>query len=198
MLKKLSYYTSSNKEIILASSSPRRISLLKQWGVLFRVVPSGADENTTLVKPSYVVKELAYRKGSCVAKRYPNFLVLSADTIVVLNGKVVGKPKSKKESEEIIRELNGSTHKVYTGVAIIKNNKKSIFYDIARVKMKKLPENTLKQFFGKHVDKAGSYAVQDADDNFVEKIFGDYYTVVGLPCIKLAKELKKFNINPKV
>jgi septum formation protein len=168
---------------------------LKQWGVSFQVVPSGVDENTSLIKPSYLVRDLAYRKGCCVAKRYPNSLVLSADTIVVLNGRIIGKPTNKKESKETLEELNGSKHKVYTGVAIIENDRKSVFYDVTCVKMRKLPEDELKVFFGKDMDKAGSYAIQNASDNFVEKIYGDYYTVVGLPYIKLVAELKKFQIN---
>ncbi len=183
------------KKIILASASPRRIALLKEWGLSFDIVPSGIDEKTNLTKPSYLVKNLAYKKGRFVADKYTESLVISADTVVVLNGKIVGKPKDKKESESIVRELNGSTHKVYTGVALICKDKESVFYDVACVKMKTLPEKELKQLFGKHMDKAGSYAIQDSDDSFVDKIHGDYYTVVGLPHIKLVKELKKFNVH---
>ena len=192
-------YNNMKKQFILASASPRRISLLRQWGLNFDIIPSGADESTNLVKPSYIVKELSYRKGSDVARQNPKAIILSADTIVVLNGKIVGKPKDAKESEEIVRELNGSIHKVYTGVAIIDNvlKKQTVFYDCASVKMRKLPESELRQLFGKHMDKAGAYAVQDTDDNFVEKIYGDYYTVVGLPHIKLIKELQKFKITIK-
>jgi septum formation protein len=186
-----------NKQIILASSSECRISLLSQWGVFFKVVPSAVNEKTNLIKPSYIVKELACRKGSHVAQKYPDALILSADTVVVLNGKIIGKPKSKKESEKIIRELNGSRHKVYTGVAVIQKDKRSVFYDIVCIKMRKLPESMLKQLFGKHMDKAGAYAVQDTNANFVEKIYGDYYTAVGLPYKKLAMELKKFKIRLK-
>ncbi|OEG70525.1 hypothetical protein ATZ36_00615 [Candidatus Endomicrobiellum trichonymphae] len=186
-----------NKQIILASSSVCRMSLLKQWGLFFKVIPSGVDEKTNLIKPSHIVKELAYRKGCHIAQRYPDALILSADTVVVLNGKIIGKPKSKKESEKIIRELNGSRHKVYTGVAVIQKGKRSIFYDIACIKMRKLPENMLGKIFGKHMDKAGAYAVQDIDDNFVEKIYGSYYTAIGLPYKKLATELKKFKIRLK-
>jgi septum formation protein len=187
----------ANKQIILASSSSRRISLLKKWGLFFKVIPSRDDERTNLIKPSYIVKKLAYRKGCHVAQRYPDALVLSADTVVVLNGKVVGKPKSKKESEKIIRELNGSKYKVYTGVAVIQKDKRSVFYDIVCIKTRKLPENMLRQLFEKHMDKAGAYAVQDASSNFVEKIYGDYYTAVGLPYKKLVTELKKFKIKLK-
>jgi ornithine carbamoyltransferase len=194
MSKKQYSYTSSNKKVVLASCSPRRISLLKQWGLFFAIRPSNVNETTHLKRPSYIVKDLAFRKANTVAKQHGDKIVLAADTIVVLNGRIIGKPKDKKESENIIKKLNGTTHKVYTGVAIIYKNKKNVFYDVSSVKMKNLSQKNLKQFFGKHMDKAGSYAIQDSKDNFVEKIYGDYYTVVGLPYIKLTQELKKFNI----
>ncbi|MDR0823245.1 MAG: Maf family protein [Endomicrobium sp.] len=184
------------KQIILASASPRRISLLKEMGITFKVIPSQIKESTHFIKPSCIVRDLAYQKGINISKVYPNSIVLSADTIVVLNKKIVGKPKNMKESNQIIRELNGSFHKVYTGVFIIDNvsNKQICFYDCAKVKMKKLSEQELGKFFGKNMDKAGGYAVQDTNDSFVDKVYGDYYTVVGLPIKKLKKELKHFNI----
>ncbi|AKL98262.1 nucleoside triphosphate pyrophosphatase [Endomicrobium proavitum] len=185
------------KKIILASASPRRISLLKEWGLKFEVLPSNIDESTKLSKPSSIVKNLALQKGSDIASKIKgDAIIISADTIVVLNGKITGKPKNKKDCERIVRELNGSKHKVYTGVAIIDRalKKETVFYDCAVVKMKKLPENKLKKLFGKHMDKAGAYAVQDSNDGFVDTIFGDYYTVVGLPYIKLKKELKNFSV----
>ncbi|MDR2616797.1 MAG: Maf family protein [Endomicrobium sp.] len=194
MPKKRYYCTLSSKRIILASCSPRRISLLKQWGLSFLVIPSNTNETSYLKKPSFIVKELALRKANSIAKQYKNSVVLAADTIVVLNGQVIGKPKDKKESKKIIKELNGSIHKVYTGVAIVEGDSRDVFYDVSKVKMKKLPQKNLKQLFGKHMDKAASYAIQDSQDDFVEKIYGDYYTVVGLPYIKLTQELKKFNI----
>jgi septum formation protein len=187
---------SQRKKIILASASPRRISLLKQWGVKFDVSISSADETSSCIRPSGITKELALRKGLAVFKNNRDALVIAADTIVFLNGKVVGKPANEHESEKIIRELNGSRHKVYTGVAVIDGilKKQSVFYDCAVVKMKKLPEENLRQFFGKHMDKAGAYAVQDENDGFVEKIYGDYYTVVGLPYLKLKRELLKYGV----
>ncbi|MDR1696391.1 MAG: Maf family protein [Endomicrobium sp.] len=189
----------NKRKIVLASASPRRIELLKEWGLHFEVLPSNASEKTNLTRPSYIVKSLSYKKGLDIAKKRPEALVISADTIVFLNGKIVGKPKNKKESEKIIRELNGSLHKVYSGVSIIDNisGKSSVFYDAASVKMRKLSEEALKKLFGKHMDKAGAYAVQDSGDAFAKKVYGDYYTVVGLPRIKLARELKKFGVNLK-
>lgn len=183
-----------NKKIILASLSPRRIDLLKKWGLKFDVIPSNINEKHNLKRPSSIVKYLSYKKAENVKLQHTNSVVIGSDTIVVLNGKILGKPKNKKHSIQIIKELNGSLHKVYTGVSIISDNKKVIFYDVAKVKMKKLPYEQLKNLFGKHMDKAGSYAVQDKDDCFVKKIYGDYYTVVGLPYFKLKSEIKKFGI----
>lgn len=183
-----------NKKIILASLSPRRIELLKKWGLKFNVIPSNIDEKHNFKRPSSIVKYLSYKKAENVKLQHPNSIVIGSDTIVVLNGKILGKPKNKKHSIEIIKELNGSLHKVYTGVSILSDNRKVTFYDVAFVRMQMLPNEQLKNLFGKHMDKAGSYAVQDKDDCFVKKIYGDYYTVVGLPYIRLKKELKNFNI----
>lgn len=181
-------------KIILASQSPRRIELLKKWGLSFRIIPSTVKEKIINKRPSAIVKSLSYQKAKSVKKENPGCIVIGADTIVVLNGKIVGKPKNKKHSIQILNELNGSLHKVYTGVTILSDNKEFVFYDVAKVKMQKLSDNKLKTLFGKHMDKAGAYAVQDKDDCFVKKIYGDYYTVVGMPYIKLKKELKKFKI----
>lgn len=181
-------------KIILASASPRRIQLLKVWGLKFKISPADIDEQTKLKKPSSIVKYLSYQKAKFVKEKNPGSVVIGSDTIVVLNGKILGKPKNKKDSEKIIRELNGSLHRVYTGVSILSDDKELIFYDMAKVKMQTLPDNELKKLFGKHMDKAGSYAVQDKDDCFVKKIYGDYYTVVGLPYVKLKEKLKFFKI----
>ncbi len=184
-------------KIILASASPRRIELLKKWGLKFLISPGSIDEHTKLKRPSSIVKYLSYQKAKFIKEKNPGSVVIGSDTIVVLNGEILGKPKNKKDSERIIRELNGSVHKVYTGVSILSDNKEIVFYDVAKVKMQQLPDEKLKKLFGKHMDKAGSYAVQDKDDCFVKKIYGDYYTVVGLPYIRLKQELKKFKINLK-
>ncbi|MDD5101929.1 MAG: Maf family protein [Endomicrobiaceae bacterium] len=182
------------EQIILASKSPRRIELLKQWGLNFKIISSNIEEKTNLKRPSSIVKYLSLEKAKNVKKNIKNAVIIAADTIVVLNGKIVGKPKDHKHSMEILNELNGSLHKVYTGVTITDDNKTVVFYDVATVKMQMLPKSRLNTLIGKHMDKAGAYAVQDKDDCFVKKIYGDYYTVVGLPYIKLKKEMKKFNI----
>ena len=180
--------------IILASASPRRMELLKKWGVNFTIHPADIDETHNLKKPSAIVKYLSYQKAKAVFKLFPDGIVIGSDTIVLLNGRILGKPKDEKDSENTIRELNGSLHKVYTGVSILSAEKEITFCDIAKVKTKKLPEEKLQKLFGKHMDKSGSYAVQDKDDCFVEKIYGDYYTVVGLPYFRLKEEIKNFGI----
>ncbi|MFC1501662.1 Maf family protein [Elusimicrobiota bacterium] len=182
--------------IILASASPRRIKLLKSWGLKFSVDASHIKETTKLFKPSFIVRELALRKAEFVAGKYKKAVVIGADTIVVLNGKIVGKPKSKNHSKSILEDLNGSYHKVYTGVAVIntyEQSRESVF-DVSTVKMKKLKKEELKLLEGKHMDKAGSYAIQETDDAFVERIVGDYYNVVGMPYYKTKQLLKKFGI----
>lgn len=184
-------------KIILASLSPRRIELLKKWGLKFDIVPSNIDEGHNLKRPSSIVKYLSYKKAEFVKRKNPKSIVIGSDTIVVLNGKILGKPRNKQHSIEMINELNGSTHKVYTGVSILSDNLNIVFYDVAVVKMKKLQNCELQKLFGKHMDKAGAYAVQDKDDSFVKKIYGDYFTVVGLPYIKLKEKLKLFNVNLK-
>lgn len=184
-------------KIILASASKRRINLLKEWGLKFKIYPSNIDEVSVYKKPSFIVQDIALQKAKNVQNKFKNAIIISADTIVVLNGKIIGKPQSKEHSDEILKELNGSLHKVYTGVVILSDSKTVIFYDVAKVKMQKLSNDKLYNLIGKHMDKAGAYAVQDKNDCFVKKIYGDYFTVVGLPYNRLKKELRKFSINLK-
>ncbi|GAB1401708.1 Maf family protein [Elusimicrobiota bacterium] len=184
-------------KIILASASERRINLLKEWGLKFTVCPSNIDEVSVYKKPSFIVRDIALQKAENIQRKLKNSIIISADTIVVLNGKIIGKPRSKEHSNEILQELNGSFHKVYTGVAILRNEERIVFYDVAGVQMQKLSDEKLYGITGKHMDKAGAYAVQDKNDSFVKKIYGDYFTVVGLPYNRLKKEFKKFSINLK-
>ena len=124
---------------------------------------------------------------------------IGADTIVVLNGHIIGKPKDELHSREILSKLNGSVHRVYTGVAAINagTGKKEVVYEVSRVRMRRLSSYELTRLAGKHMDKAGAYAVQEKGDQFVEKIYGDYYNVVGLPYSKTKFLLKHFGITLK-
>ena len=194
--RKMKNKKNTRHNVILASMSPRRIGLLKQWGLRFKVVPSMIKEKTNYIKPANIVKDLAYQKAYSVAKDNINSIVIGADTIVVINGKITGKPKNRKDSARILKELNGNLHKVYTGVAVINLKKQKIFmdYELSYVKMRKLSKVEISVFSGKHMDKAGAYAVQEQEDAFVEYIKGDYYNVVGLPYLKTKELLKKMKL----
>jgi len=182
------------KKIVLASASERRITLLKKWGLKFEILPSNIKEQIKFKKPSAIVKDLSLQKAKAVQKQKKDSIIISADTVVVLHGNIIGKPKNKRHAIQILNELNGSRHKVYTGVTIISPERQEVFYDVATVKMKKIKSEQIKFLSEKNLDKAGAYAVQDKQDNFVEKIYGDYYTVVGMPYYKLKEKLKLFRI----
>jgi septum formation protein len=151
--------------------------------VRFRVDPSGVDESSPETDPRRLVLELARRKAIDVAKRHPGSLVLGADTLVVCAGEIIGKPKDLADAERILRLLNGRWQKVWTGVALASDGGRRIFSAAAlsRVKARELPEEALRRLVGKHMDKAGAYAVQDRRDPLVEKIVGDRDNVTGLP-----------------
>jgi len=183
-------------KIILASASPRRAMLLRKWGLKFKVVPSRAGEKTKLKKPGFIVRELALRKALSVAAKLRRGLVIAADTIVVLRGEIIGKPDGEKHAEKMLSKLNGSTHRVYTGIAVIdaSTGRKILAYDVSRVKMRRIPQLDIVRLSRKHMDKAGAYAIQEKSDAFVERVEGDYYNVVGLPYGKLKKLLSGFGV----
>jgi len=186
-------------KIILASASPRRSGLLKKWGLKFNVMPSRVNENTSLKKPSAIVKELALRKAVSVSNKLKDGIVIGADTIVVLKGEVIGKPSGEKDAEKILSKLNGTCHRVYSGIAVIDaaTGRSKICFDVSKVKMRRISAAEVKRLSKKHLDKAGAYAIQEKSDAFVESIEGDYYNVVGLPYGKLKEILSCFDIKLK-
>ncbi len=188
-------------KIILASGSPRRRELLDQIGANYEVRPSKADETITGTIPEEIVKELALRKGREVASYYnEEVVVLSADTVVASEGKILGKPKDDKEAKEMIEKLQGKSHEVYTGVAIIiklqKREQIKVFAVETKVKVAVMSETEIEQYIrtGEHKDKAGAYAIQGKFAPYIEGIEGDYYNVVGFPISKICGELKKEGI----
>jgi len=181
------------KHLILASRSPRRRRLLKESGIPFTVRVSSADENTNLKKPSAIVKHLALKKAKVVSDEFPSHPVIGADTIVVCKGHILGKPKNSKDALRLLRLQNGSWQSVYTGLAIVWRDRHISItdYDVSGCKARKLTPQQLSKLAGKHMDKAGAYAVQDDKDPFIEKISGERDNVVGLPCKLLKKMLAK-------
>lgn len=188
---------------ILASASPRRRQLLQEMGMKFRIIPSSIREKTAPgLTPAQVVRRLALQKAADVARRFKSkkYVVIGADTIVVRRGEILGKPRDPKHARQILNKLSGSIHFVYTGVAVIDTwtGKKVVAYEKTRVKMKQLSAAEIMYHSGRHLDKAGAYAVQEEKDAFIEKIDGCYYNVVGLPIALLQQMLKKLGQCVKV
>lgn len=181
------------RPLILASGSPQRRSLLKGLGIPFRVVPSRLPEETAEKDPRRLVADLALRKAQAVAKRRPDTLVLGADTVVCCAGKILQKPVDKADAKRILGRLNGRWHRVYTGVALVDSGSGRSWREVAvsRVKARKLPPEELERLAGKHLDKAGAYAVQDSDDPFIETIVGAFDNVVGLPLATVRRLLRR-------
>jgi len=181
------------KHVILASKSPRRKNYLKQMKIPFEAVDPDICEQTSLIRPHAIVKHLALKKALKIAEKYPDNVVIGADTIVVCQGKIVGKPANPLQAFKILQLENGNWQKVYTGLALIWKSKGKTFvgYEMSKCKARKLTNAQLKKLAVKHTDKAGAYAVQDKDDPFIEKIKGSYDNVVGFPVKLFRKMLKR-------
>lgn len=183
---------------ILASASPRRQELLTQIGINFDVCPSNCEEIITCEEPEDIVKELALQKAADVADRTigEDVLVIGADTIVVCEGEILGKPKNEADAMRMLHKLMGKTHEVYTGVALISRRGGSeqliVFAEKTEVDVCTLKTDELKYYVesGEPMDKAGAYGIQGKFAKFITGIRGDYYNVVGLPVCRLYHEMK--------
>jgi len=181
-------------KLILCSNSKRRQELIKLLKKPFIVYPVKINENIKTNTPEGLVKKLALIKAIEGAKKFSTGISIGADTIVVSNkNEIICKPKNLSDAFKILKKLNGTWHKVLTGIALINcsNGKTIVDYQISRVKMRKLKDIQIKILAKKHLDKAGAYAVQEKNDKVIEKIIGDYYNVVGFPIKKLSVLIKK-------
>ena len=191
------------QKLILASQSERRADLLKQVGIRFEVIPSGFDENSiskTYINPKEYVQTLAFKKAeflSCLDLK--NVLVLGADTVVVVNGQILGKPSDEKEAIEFLRLLSGKEHDVYTGVCIFnpETSEKMIQYQHTGVLMDAMNEHDFQYYVStkEPFDKAGAYGIQGIGARYIKKINGDYFNVVGLPINLTLHMLKAMHFN---
>lgn len=181
-------------KLVLASRSPRRIELLGALGKKFEICPARAEECTRYKRPHLKVADLSAKKALEVARRYPDALVIGADTLVFCGGEVIGKPKDEKDALRILRKLNGAWQTVYTGVTLVHLASRRFVrgVDKTRCKARRLDLAQLKEMAGKHLDKAGAYAVQDEDDQFIEKMEGSRTNVVGFPVELFTQMLKEF------
>jgi len=185
----------SNQKIFLASKSPRRRKLLKQLGLNFKSFSVDLQEDIFDGEhPVKTVKRLALHKSEAAIKKVKKGIVITADTIVVLDKEIIGKPKDKKDAFKILSKLSGRTHIVYTGFVVRNLESKKLIIDFEKTKVtfRKLFPKEIKDYIetGSPMDKAGAYGIQDDFGAvFVKKIDGCYYNVVGLPLAKVYKSL---------
>lgn len=181
--------------IILASKSPRRHELLKLMGLDFSVELKDVDESyPDNLSPSEIAVYVAEQKAEAFGNM-PGKIVITADTIVALAGKILGKPKDREHAKEMLKALAGNKHEVYTGVSLVKGNKMCSFYDVTEVFCKEATDAEIDFYIDnfKPFDKAGSYGIQDYWGLVVVKrIHGSYTNVMGLPTEKLYEALKRF------
>ena len=187
--------------IILASSSPRRKEILQNANIKFEVKTSDIDETVLDGEMAIsLVLRLALEKGMEISKKHPQELIISADTIVVCDNQILGKPSDENDAIKMLTKLSARTHQVITGISLIhlETNKKIIDYVVSDVKFKQLSQQDIIDYVNtkESLDKAGAYGIQGYGAMLVEKIDGDYFNIVGLPISKLSDLLKKyFNIN---
>ena len=186
--------------IILASASPRRRELLAEAGYKFTAVTPDIDESTFStagVAADEYAKKLALAKAKNVAEKYPDSLVIGADTVVDFAGEIIGKPADSKEAEQITRKLFSAPHKVITAIALVRRSDgiELCESDITTVHPKSLTDKQIAEHIksGSWQDKAGAYAIKETGDEFVEKIEGSLTNVMGLPMELLQRLLKRFS-----
>ena len=185
--------------IVLASGSPRRLELLKKIGIEdFTVMADTSEEIITPgLSPEEQVIKLSLQKARNVAVMCnEDDIIIAADTIVYLEDKPLGKPDSKTDAVEMLKELSGRRHSVYTGVTIISEDKQISHAERTDVSFREISDSEIKAYVetGEPLDKAGSYAAQGRAAVFVERIVGDFFNVMGLPLCKLSQMLKEFGV----
>jgi septum formation protein len=181
--------------VILASKSPRRTELLKKIISHFEVEVSNINENlNSELSPHELTIKLSQLKAQNISQHINEGLIIGADSIVVLNDTILGKPKNFVEAVEMLNKLSGKTHQVITGFSVLKKAEQQLVSDYAKtdVKFRELTSQEIQQYIkeNKPFDKAGSYGIQDEAGLFVEKIDGCYFNVMGLPITKLYLVLK--------
>ena len=185
--------------IILASASPRRAELLREIVEEFQIIPGHAEEfQPEQFSPVESCLLNAYRKARVIAKRFPDALVVGADTEVCLGRRVFGKPRDREDAQRMLAELAGRTHLVITGVCLLhlRRHQQRLFADITRVTFKRLDAPEISDYLDRinPLDKAGAYAIQENGDMIVERAEGSFSNVVGLPVERLREELERMSV----
>ncbi len=187
------------REIILASASPRRKELLRLTGLAFKVVPSNYEEDMTLqLTPRRLACFLSAKKAEDVAQRCPDALIIAADTFIDLGGHLLGKPRTTAGAKQMLRSLSNRAHEVITGFTVL-DATSGVRVSRAvstKVYFRKLANREIDAYVasGEPMDKAGSYAIQGLGSVIIKKIDGDYFNVIGLPLNALVSALRKFGV----
>lgn len=191
---------SSSYDLILASSSPRRKDFITKLGLNFQIVKPDADE-TVLVgeNASDYVKRMANEKANIVAALHSNDIVLAADTIVVCDNRILGKPVNREDAKNILRLLSGRTHEVMTAVCIIKGDEEIEIFEVTKVTFALLTEELIDTYVasGECDDKSGAYAVQGIGAMLIQKVEGSVSSVVGLPICQVRCALEKLGLKAR-
>ena len=188
----------NGSSVILASASPERKNLLSEAGFKFSIEPADIDESdfsTENINPSQYARQLALAKAKNVAQKYPDSLVIGADTIADFNGQIIGKPADAEQAQQITAKLFSAPHKVITAIAIVRlsDNTEIVESDTTIVYPKKLTEKQIAEHIKSHAwqNKSGAYAIKQCNDEFIEKIDGSLTNVMGLPTDLLLKMLER-------
>ncbi len=189
------------KTIVLASSSPRRKEIFERTRIPFVIDVGEYEEDMSLdMSPHDLVKHLAFGKATAVKDRHPSSIIIGADTIVVLDGAVLGKPHTPERAKEMLVSLSGKMNMIVTGYAVLDTDSGEVITKSVelRVYFRDMTEQEIDGYVasGEPLDKAGAYAIQDMGGMFIEKIEGDYNGAMGLPLYSLLKTLKQFGIEP--
>jgi len=187
----------SECRVVLASASPRRRELLNLIGIEHEVRPANIDETMRPREtPRRHVERLAREKASAIAKRDPDLITIGADTIVVINRKVLGKPRDTDDAARMLGLLSGREHMVTTAVAVARGKKLRSAVEEVRVRFRRLRDDEIEAYIatGEPMDKAGAYGIQGYGATIVERIEGDYFSVMGLPIVRLIGLLRDVGV----
>lgn len=183
--------------VVLASASPRRRQLLNLIGITHEVRPSNIDETMRPREaPRRHAERLAREKATAIASRDPDLVTIGADTVVVINRKVLGKPRDEAEAIHMLSQLSGRLHTVITAVAVARGRKLRSSIEEVSVKFRRLREDEIQAYVatGEPMDKAGAYGIQGYGATIVERIEGDYFAVMGLPLVRLTTLMRDLGI----
>jgi len=181
--------------IILASASPRRQELLKELDLEFEIKAADIDESiNTNNDLEEEIKKLAYRKAKHIYDSCPDALVIGADTIVTVDKQILGKPKDEEDAYHMLKTIQGRSHQVITGVALISKDKEDCFFSTSKVYMNEMDDEEIWNYIKtkEPLDKAGAYAIQGKAAKFISSIEGDYYAIMGLPIAEIYRRLKAY------